>query len=102
MNSPLLEAQLPLARTPTDTATTRDSDRRPITLFTACALLCVYLIAALCIQLYGTRAFASELGAYSDEPAHYVTGIMVHDYLTHAFPHNPMAFARDFYDRFPK
>jgi hypothetical protein len=27
---------------------------------------------------------------------------MVHDYLATAFPHSPMAFARDFYDRFPK
>lgn len=44
----------------------------------------------------------SELGAYSDEPAHYVTGLMVSDYLRDALGAPPMEFAHAFYDRYPK
>ncbi len=37
-----------------------------------------------------------------DEPAHYVTGLMVHDYLHHWPPPPPMQFAEDFYAHYPE
>ncbi len=44
----------------------------------------------------------SDIANHADEPAHFVTGLMVHDYLVDALGSNPMAFARDYYDRYPK
>jgi hypothetical protein len=50
------------------------------------------------------RAYASDLGAHADEPAHLVTGLMVRDYL--AGPlwrlESPVVFAKTYYERFPK
>jgi len=37
-----------------------------------------------------------------DEPAHFVTGLMVHDYLLHGLGESPLAFARDYYAHYPK
>ena len=46
-------------------------------------------------------AYSAEFSGNPDEPAHYVTGVMVRDYLA-SFPwHPPMPFARDFYDHYP-
>jgi hypothetical protein len=47
-------------------------------------------------------AYQSEFGAHPDEAAHYVTGLMVRDYLAHGLPGSPMGFARDYYDHYPK
>jgi hypothetical protein len=47
-------------------------------------------------------AFRSEFGGEPDEAAHYVTGLMVHDYLASGLRGHPMAFARDFYEHYPK
>jgi hypothetical protein len=48
------------------------------------------------------NAYGAEFAAAADEPAHYVTGLMVHDYLARGFPSNPLEFARGFYSRYPK
>lgn len=37
-----------------------------------------------------------------DEPGHFVTGLMIHDYLLHALGAPPLAFARDYYAHYPK
>ena len=47
-------------------------------------------------------AYESDLGAHPDEPTHFVTGLLVRDYLVTGIPRNPMAFARDYYDHYPK
>jgi len=47
-------------------------------------------------------------GAYSgefsgaDESAHFVTGLMIRDYITNGFPASPMKFAEDYYVHYPK
>jgi hypothetical protein len=46
-------------------------------------------------------AFSGELSG-QDEAAHYVTGVMIRDYLTSGFHASPMAFAVDFYSHYPK
>jgi hypothetical protein len=47
-------------------------------------------------------AFSSEAAYYADEGAHYVTALMVRDYIAAGFPGNPVTFAERFYVRFPK
>jgi hypothetical protein len=47
-------------------------------------------------------AYKSEFGGHPDEAAHYVTGLMVRDYLASGFHTPPMAYARDYYDHYPK
>ena len=47
-------------------------------------------------------AYSSELGGHPDEPAHYVTGLMIRDYLASGFHSGPMTYAKDYYDHYPK
>jgi hypothetical protein len=46
-------------------------------------------------------AYNAGFGSYPDEPAHYVTGLMVYRYLTTALGSNPMTFAERFYAHYP-
>jgi hypothetical protein len=54
-------------------------------------------------------AYSADLAAYPDEPAHVVSGLMVHDYVVRllrlaepAFPAGPRAFAEAYYVHYPK
>lgn len=47
-------------------------------------------------------AFHSEFGSYPDEPAHYVTSLMVREYITSPHPVWPMPFAENYYYHYPK
>ncbi len=60
--------------------------------------------AAVVLLQWHANAFLSELGSTADEPAHYITGLMVRDYLAHAalILQPPMAFARNYYLHYPK
>jgi hypothetical protein len=58
--------------------------------------------ATIVTQIY-SRAWSVELGGdESDEPAHYVTGLMVRDYLAHGMPAGPRRFAEEYYRHYPK
>jgi hypothetical protein len=59
------------------------------------------LLLAIHLQWKG-GAYGSELGGSADEAAHFVTGLMIHDYLAAGAPASPMAYARDYYDHYPK
>jgi len=48
------------------------------------------------------NAFRSEFGGTLDEAAHYVTGLMVRDYLAAGFPGPALPYARDYYVHYPK
>lgn len=61
----------------------------------------LFLALALLLQKAG-GAFSSEMGHYPDEAAHYITSLMVRDYVASGFPGNPITFAERFYARFPK
>lgn len=61
----------------------------------------IFLVITVVIQ-YFVGAYHAEFGSEPDEAAHYVTGLMVHDYVTHLFPGNPMHFAKDYYEHYPK
>lgn len=46
-------------------------------------------------------AYRSELGSHRDESAHYVAGLLVHDYLLHHPKESPLVFAEQFYGHYP-
>ena len=47
-------------------------------------------------------AYKSEFSAYPDEPSHYVTSVMLCDYITHFHFQSPIQFATDYYHHYPK
>ena len=47
-------------------------------------------------------AYGSEFGGHPDEAGHYVTGLMVRDYVATGFPGSPMKFAGEYYRHYPK
>ena len=63
---------------------------------------CVLLFGLTVLLQYGNGAFASEFGNYPDEAAHYVTGLMVHDFCWSGNWLHPRAFAEDYYVHYPK
>jgi hypothetical protein len=62
-------------------------------------------VVCLCVNLglasYG-GVFRSELSSQMDEPAHYITALMVHDYLSDGLFQSPLEFAKQFYLHYPK
>jgi hypothetical protein len=64
-------------------------------------LFSLYFVCVVLLQ-WRANTFRSELGGDPDEPAHYVTGLMVHDYIAAGFPGSPMPYARDYYLHYPK
>jgi hypothetical protein len=49
-----------------------------------------------------TGSFTSEFGESTDEAGHYVTGLMVRDYIASGNLSSPMKFAENFYVHYPK
>lgn len=67
-------------------------------------LILVFLFFFICqvvLQLAG-GAFSNEFGGYPDEAGHYVTGLMVHDYVSKLEFTPPMEFAENYYIHYPK
>jgi hypothetical protein len=48
------------------------------------------------------HAYRTEIGAEFDDASHYVTGLMVRDYIAQGFPSTPTAFAQNYYAHYPK
>lgn len=67
----------------------------PIVVFAALFALAIIL------QIFN-GAFGSEFSAYPDEPAHYVTSLMLREYLTGPHPFSPLKFAEQYYYHYPK
>jgi hypothetical protein len=67
------------------------------------ALLPLVLLWALAALLqWRGGSFRAELGSHADEPAHYVTGLMVRDYVASLAPAPPLEYARRYYLHYPK
>lgn len=60
-----------------------------------------FLLAAVLIQI-AAGAFQSERGLYSDEAAHFMNGLLIRDYVREGLGTNPLAFAREYYQSYPK
>lgn len=65
---------------------------------------CVFLtLIALVFGLqYATGAYQATLNAYPDEAAHYVTGVMVDQFLRNGALSNPLRFVETYYLYYPK
>lgn len=65
------------------------------------AAFLILLPLVVTLQWYN-GAYTSDFAGHPDEAAHYVTGLMVHDYLASVPWAPPMGFAQNFYDHYPK
>jgi 4-amino-4-deoxy-L-arabinose transferase-like glycosyltransferase len=65
---------------------------------TVCAVL--WMLAALLQWKAG--AFAAEFSANPDESAHYITGLMIRDYIASGHFTSPMTYAEHYYAHYPK
>jgi len=63
------------------------------------ALLLIALVIA--VQAF-SGAYVSDFSAGNDEAAHAVSSLLVHDYLAHGLPQNPLRYAEKFYVHYPK
>jgi hypothetical protein len=63
-----------------------------------------YCLPALLVAglVWSSGALVSELSSAPDEAAHFVTGLMIHDYVTTALFTPPVEFAERFYLHYPK
>src|SRR5215472_8682387 len=59
----------------------------------------VSLVTLRMVQL-ASGAPQATFGAFGDEVAHFMGGVLVRDYLIHPF-RNPLRFAQDYYVHFP-
>lgn len=60
------------------------------------------LLAATLGLSWHDGAFRGGFGGYPDEAAHYVTGLMFHDYILSQHYFSPVKFAENFYLHYPK
>jgi hypothetical protein len=65
------------------------------------AICVIFFGIVLCFQ-YVSGSWRDEFGGYDDEAAHYVTGLMVRDYLVTPHRPAPVAFAEFYYLHYPK
>jgi hypothetical protein len=65
------------------------------------AIFACFLLLIVALQILG-GAYGAEFAAYPDEPAHYVTALMLRDYLISPHSGSPLAFAADYYHHYPK
>ena len=61
----------------------------------------IYFALVVGLQYFG-GAFRDDFGGASDEPSHYVTGLMVRNYFAAGLPRGAIQFAEDFYIHYPK
>jgi Dolichyl-phosphate-mannose-protein mannosyltransferase len=62
------------------------------------ALLALLLVRAMQIHAGADQA---SFGAYPDEPSHYLSGLLVRDYMAHGFPRSPVHYAMNYYLHVP-
>ncbi len=60
------------------------------------------LFTLIVILQIASGGYHSEFSSYPDEPAHYVTSLMVREYLKAPYLLHPMAFAANYYSHYPK
>ncbi|MBX9603086.1 MAG: glycosyltransferase family 39 protein [Bryobacteraceae bacterium] len=63
--------------------------------------LLVLLLAVAGLQV-SSAAYRGGFGSQPDEAAHYVTALMVRDYLADGFPQDPLSFAKQYYLHYPR
>ncbi len=64
-------------------------------------LATVAFFTLVCLWQWVVHAPQAAFDAYPDEPAHYVSGLLIRDYLIEGFPNSPLRFAGEYYSRIP-
>lgn len=82
-------------------ATCQAPARKPFPVAASAAYLLLFWLIAVLLQVRA-GAYHTELAGYPDEPSHYVTGLMLRDYIVSGFPTSPIAFATEYYRHYPK
>jgi MFS family permease len=67
-----------------------------------CGFAAAALLALVLFLQWQSGAYQNEFGGHPDEASHYVTGLMIRDYLAAGLPGNPMRFAQNYYEHYPK
>jgi hypothetical protein len=75
--------------------------RKETSLWRDISVWLLLLAVVVSLQLLG-GAYRGEFGGYPDEPAHYVTSLMLRDYVVHFHFESPLRFAEDYYHHYPK
>jgi hypothetical protein len=75
---------------------------RPFPKLITSVAIFVFFFALAAASQWRAGAFRAEFGADPDEPAHYVTGLLVHDYITSGMPRPMMSYAENYYLHYPK
>jgi len=65
-------------------------------------VLVLILASLIILYHFASGATHSELGSHPDEAAHFVTGLMVRDYLASGFHQSPLSYADQYYHHYPK
>ncbi len=60
------------------------------------------LAALVAFFQFASGSRQSELGSHPDEAAHFVTGLMVRDYIASGFHESPLRYADEYYRHYPK
>src|ERR1039458_1586301 len=66
----------------------------------ALSIVALLFAVVLAFQYLG-GAFTAELSGYPDEASHYMSGVLVRDYIQGGFRSSPMVFASKFYLQYP-
>ncbi len=66
------------------------------------AAVCALAAALALIFHFASGSASSELGAHPDEAAHFVTGLMVRDYIASGLHGSPLHYADEYYKHYPK
>ncbi len=77
--------------------------RPPRQWHSALAFLAMALVVLALVRFMQIHAGADQasFGAYPDEPSHYLSGLMVRDYIAHGFPGSPFRYAVNYYLHVP-
>jgi len=68
----------------------------------ACALAAVVAYGLLVAAFqFWSGADGAAFGGYADEPSHYLSGLMVRDYVARGLPGSPLVFATNYYVHMP-
>jgi hypothetical protein len=68
----------------------------------ACVAVTLVIFAIVTLIQFRGGVFEADLASHPDEAAHFITGAMVYDYVRTAIGSSPMAFAEEYYARYPK
>jgi hypothetical protein len=69
--------------------------------WSALPIFFIFLAVALILQV-GSGAYEGAFAGEPDEAAHYVTALMIRDYVAQGFPSSPIEFAKEYYLRYPR